>query len=234
MQKTNSLSVIIPAFNEEAGINNAVTENLKVLKNFQIDFEIIIVDDGSSDGTETIIRDNFLNHANIRCHFKKKNEGFGSACKKGIELAGKENVILVSVDSPLTSEIISLFYQHINNADILVGYRIERKGYTWRMKLNSLMFHWLVSHLFDMKLKDYNWLHLYKREIFQHITIEYSGIFMLAEVLIKARRNDFRIVEIPVEMIKRSGGVATAGSWKTAFQTAGDLFSFYFTIHKRK
>jgi len=228
MRETHSLSVIIPAYNEEVGIKHAVMTNIDVLNKFQLDLEVIIVNDGSFDSTDSIVRENFLNIPHIKYHDKKKNSGFGAAMRTGIELSSKEQVMFVPVDSPLTDEIMQKFYDHINKADILVGYRTERKGYTYRMRLNSWLFHGLVSTLFRMNLKDYNWIHLYRRKIFDGINIEYNGIFMLAEVLIKAKRKGFTIIEFPVEMIKRSGGVATAGSWKAAFQTAGDLFSFYF------
>ena len=175
----------------------------------------------------------FLNLIFIK-YFKKKNEGFGSAIRKGIELAVKKFVMFVPVDSPLTEDIMQSFYENIDKADILVGYRIEKKGYSWRMKLNSRIFHVLVSKLFNMKLKDYNWIHLYRREIFNEIIIQYNGIFMLAEVLIKGKQKGYTITEFPVEMIKRSGGVATAGSFKAALQTARDLFSFFIITRYKK
>ena len=191
MHNKYSLSLIIPAYNEEQGINNAILANLDVLKDKVINFEIIIIDDGSKDNTKKIVEENFINTNNIKFH-SKSNGGFGSAVKKGIELAEKDYIMFAPVDSPLTNEVLNTFLSYIGKADILVSYRKSRKGYSQRMKLNSFIYHFLISKLFRLSLRDYNWIHLYKRELFnKDIEITYDGIFMLAEVLIKAKRKGY-------------------------------------------
>lgn len=223
-----SVSILIPAYNEEQSIENALIENIKILNISHYDYEIIIVDDGSTDRTLAIIQKGFSNNPRIKV-FSKINGGFGSAIKYGIKKCSKDYVLCIPVDSPLTKEVFDQFNQHFNKGDVLVAFRKKRLGYTWRMKLNSSLFHFLVTNLFHIKLNDFNWIHAYRRTIFDKINIEYSGIFMLAEVLIKAKRNNLSIIEFPVDMIKRSGGVATAGSWRAALKTLGDLLHFYFS-----
>ena len=223
-----SISLIIPAYNEQEGIQFAIEENLKILNTFNINHEIVVINDGSKDNTENIIQGAISCYQNIRL-YSKKNGGFGSAIKYGVEKAKYEYILCVPVDSPLTKDVFQQFYNNFEKADVLVGYRIKRLGYTLRMKLNSWVFHQLVSTLFGMKLKDYNWIHAYRKSIFDKINIEYFGIFMLSEVLIKAKRTGCSIKEFPVEMIKRSGGVATAGSWKAVCKTFSDMIKFYFS-----
>lgn len=225
---TKALSVIMPIYNEEDLILNSIETNLSILSGSGLDYELILVNDGSTDNTEKVIQQHF-SFDNRLVYHKKENGGFGSAVSRGISLARKENIVFMSVDSPFTPEVFEAFASQIGTTDVLVAYRRKRLGYTARMHLNSWLFHKMVRLLFGLRLRDYNWVHLYKKHIFDTISIEYNGIFMLAEVLIKAKRKGFSIAEFPVDMIKRSGGVATAGSWKVAFRTLGDLLDFYFS-----
>jgi glycosyltransferase involved in cell wall biosynthesis len=226
-----SLSVIIPVYNEEKSLLDSVLTTLSVLDSGPLDYELIIVNDGSTDDSKEIINLNFEDHKKITIHHKQTNGGFGSAVKAGIQLASKENILIIPVDSPLSNETFKSFYLNINKADIIVGCRTSRKGYSLRMKLNSIIFHWLVSKMFAMKLKDYNWIHLYKTRIFKSndIQIESNGIFMLAEVLIKAKRMNFTFFEISVEHNERIYGIPTASGFMTSLKTAKDLFSFFFS-----
>lgn len=118
----------------------------------------------------------------------------------GFSIAKYTYIMCVPVDSPLDENMFTAFTKHIHHADVLVSYRVARLGYSFRMKLNSWLFHILVSFLFNMKLKDYNWIHLYHRKIFDEgkISIQSKGLFALAEVLIKANKRAFTFCEFPV------------------------------------
>ena len=229
MKRKQSLSLVIPAYNEEAMIERSINSNLYVLKRTEIDYEIVIIDDGSKDSTRKIIEEKFAKLSNVKI-FSKSNGGFGSAVRKGIELSSKDYVMFVPVDSPLDEQTLDIFISHLGKADILVSYRIERKGYSLRMKTNSSVYHFIISLLFGLSLKDYNWIHLYDKMIFQKITIENNKIFMPAEVLIKAKRLGYTFYEFPVEMQERTTGRKTAASYKAAAQTFFDAIKFFFGL----
>ncbi|MFH2142211.1 MAG: glycosyltransferase family 2 protein [Bacteroidota bacterium] len=221
-----TLSLIIPAYNEEKSIKTALLENLIVLENSKYSFEIIVIDDGSVDNTKKIIIENFSTNNNI-IFLSKPNGGFGSAIKKGIMLSKGDYIMFAPVDNPLNNNLLNLFLSNIGKADILVSYRILRKGYSTRMKFNSWAYHLIISALFRLPLKDYNWIHLYKKEIFKNISIKNERIFMLAEVLIKAKWLNYSFYEFPVEMQERKYGKKTAASFKSAFYTFSDAIMFY-------
>lgn len=222
------VSVIIPAYNEEAIIETAVRQAYEVLVSHAADFEIIVVNDGSSDNTAAILNACFGNVPAIRIHHKNKNEGFGSAIRTGIALSTKTYFFCVPADSPLTIELYLAFSAHAAKADVLVSYRQQRVGYTPLMLFNSWLYHKTISILFGMHLRDYNWIHLYHRKIFDEgkITIEYNGIFMLAEILIKARRKGFTFYEFEVRQIQRLTGIATAAKPSAMLRTFFDVVSF--------
>lgn len=222
-----SLSLIVPAYNEGENIHYAVETNRKTLQTAGIDFEIIIIDDGSQDHTRKIVEENFISLPGFK-FYSKPNGGIGSAIKTGIALATKNYITFAPVDSPLTQEVLVAILSNLGKADILVAYRLARRGYSWRMKLNSSLYHFLISHLFGLRLKDYNWLHVYRKEVIDTIPIENGYIFMLAEVLIRAKRLGLSFYEFPVQMEARTKGSPTAASFKAALRTARDMFHFYF------
>lgn len=232
MADKTSLSLIIPAYNEEKGIRGAIQENLKVLAESFACFEIIAVDDGSRDGTLRLIEQSAAGIPEVKWT-SQPNGGFGSAVRRGIGLARMDYVMFAPVDSPLTREVLDAFLSHMGEADVLVSYRVSREGYSPRMKLNSSVYHFLISALFGLSLKDYNWIHMYKRSMFENdVRIENGGIFMLAEVLIKAHRKGYTFSEFPVAMRARQDGNATAASFKAAWRTARDMVEFFWRTRK--
>jgi len=234
MSNKTSISLIVPVYNEEDLLKDAINTNLDSLIKNEIEYEVIIIDDGSTDNTRYIISEHFVNNPLIKYHFKT-NEGFGSAIIKGIELSKKKYIMFAPVDTPLSINMLKDFLIHIGKADILISYRLKREGYSIRMKLNSIIYHFIISKLFKLSLKDYNWIQLYDRKIFQGgIVITNLGVFMLAEVLIKARDNGYSFYELPGAMHKRKIGKPTAASNKVIFRTLIDIFKFFFKYKPQK
>lgn len=223
-----SVSVIIPAYNEEAIIQSAVRAALDILAASEADFEIIVVNDGSRDSTGRILDDAFAAESGIQIYHKQINEGFGSAIRTGLRLAKKKYIFCVPADSPLTVDLYKAFSGYATRADVLVSYRRVKLGYSFRRHLNSYVYHKLVTVLFGMNLRDYNWIHMYHRKIFDEgkIEIEYNGIFMLAEILIKAKRAGFSFYEFEVEQKERLTGIATASKLTAIIKTLGEMISF--------
>lgn len=223
-----SVSVIIPVYNEEQIIESSVRTNFNLLTQYNCDFEILIVNDGSRDQSNQIINHCFSEHPNILIFQKAVNEGFGSAVKLGIQLAQKKFILCVPADSPLKAEVLESFIKAAHHADIIVGYRVERLGYSWRMKLNSAAFHFIVKNLFDIHLRDFNWIHMYNRRVFSEngIGITSKGLFMLAEVLISAKRKGYSFYEIPVLQTQRITGVATASMYSTVIMTLKEIIAY--------
>jgi glycosyltransferase involved in cell wall biosynthesis len=229
-------SIIVPVFNEEELIVDSLSRTIDSLKSFKITYEIIVVDDGSSDASEYLVRQAFGSLSELRQCKHIKNMGLGAALRTGILHAVGEFILCVPVDSPLNKKVLGSFINNRAKGDVLVGYRINRKGYTWYMKFNSYLYAHMVSILFNIKLRDYNWVHSYHRRIFDKgkVTINNNRIFMLAETLIKARDLGFVIYEFPVDQEVRIAGTPSASKVKNMIQTMLDLFRFYFLWIKKQ
>lgn len=231
--KQISLSLIIPVYNEEETILSAIESNLNALKKYLTNYEIIIVNDGSQDNSQAIIN-NFINgKENFIAIEKEINQGMGSAVRLGIEHAKFDYILPVPADCPLDENTLNNFLSNLDKVDVLIGYRPQRVGYSLRMQINSIVFHKLISRLFKINLKDYNWIHLYKRKIFfdDGITISSNGIMMLAEILIKAERKGMFMKEIEIVQRARLTGTATAAKFITVIKTIIEIFALHKEIN---
>ena len=223
-----SISIIVPIYNEEEAIISSIFRNITVLQSFHCDFEIILVNDGSKDNSLEIIKSEFSKLPYVRILSYEENGGIGKAIRSGLDICSKEYILCVPVDSPLNNDMFGSFVSNIGKADVIVSYRRERIGYSYRMKINSYAFHLLISKLFQMRLTDYNWIHCYHRKIFDEkkITLHANGIFILAEVLILAQRNKYTIIEIPVDQEIRLTGIATASKLSAIINTLKEMVAF--------
>jgi len=228
MDHPHSFSIITPVYNEASIIEEAILQNIMVLENAHVQYEIMVVDDGSQDNSGHILRKKFSGNSRIKIIHHATNVGFGGAVKTGIKNAANTYLLCVPADSPLTDELFSAFKNSLTKADVIVSYRIARLGYTPRMRLNSAVYHFLIEIMFDIHLQDFNWIHLYHRRIFEEGKIEITakGIFMLAEVLIKAQQNGFTFFEIPVVQSERLTGIASASKFSVMLKTFFEMLQF--------
>lgn len=215
MSSDISLTIVIPAYNEEEIIVSSVQQTINAVASAVTDFEVIVVDDGSADATQALIEANLHKWDHTRLVINEQNGGFGAAVSTGIAAATKEFILCVPVDSPIDRETLLPFLTLAPNTDVIASYRIARVGYTLQMRFNSWVYHKMVRALFGLKLRDYNWIHLYRRAIFQKVNFRSRGIFMMVELLVEAHRNGYRISEIPVTQKERITGIATSVKFST-------------------
>src|SRR3990167_1536086 len=129
MENKPDFTVIVPVYNELGRITDSINTSLSTLKSFEIDYELIIVNDGSTDGSE-------------------KEINLFSTIQVGIKNSTNTYIIFVPVDSPLTPEVFGAFHNNLGKADILVSYRKVRLGYTLRMKFNSWLYNKVIGLFF--------------------------------------------------------------------------------------
>ena len=234
--RSPSLSMVMPTYNEEPGLEEAVLHTHKALTELGLDFEIIIVDDQSADGTAQIAKELSQKLENVSAYRHMKNQGIGGAFKTGISHAGKEFVMLIPVDNPLNSEEILAFISRMSICDIVVGVRVERVGYSTFSKFCSFTYNRvLVPLLFNIGISDVNWIQAYRLSLFRDktITITCNGIFFLVEILVHARRARLVIVEVPSSMRRRLYGTPTSHRPKVILGTFRDMVDFFIDINLR-
>tara|TARA_B100000315_G_C14482759_1_gene543706 strand:- start:154 stop:912 length:759 start_codon:yes stop_codon:yes gene_type:complete len=207
-----SISVVMPAYNEESNLEKAVEQTRDTFSSLNFDFEIFIINDKSTDKTGEKAEKLAVSNGNIQVFHHEKNQGSGGAFRTGINRATKEYVIFVPIDNPLDREDIEAYLPWMNICDIVVGCRVERVGYTRFSRIASFFYNrLLIPLLFNVGISDVNWIHIYKRKLFSDNIIEFqsSSFFFFVEILILAKRKQLLIVEVPARMKKRLYGKGT-------------------------
>lgn len=203
------LSIVVPAYNEAHSLATALKAMAAGVVTVGVPFEIMVVNDGSTDETGQIADALAEALPSTRVVHHGANQGFGGAVRTGIRNATYDLVLVSPVDSPPTGPEVQRFLTAAAHADIVIGYRETRPGYNAWMRVGSKWFHRLVCWLFDLPFRDVNWIHLYRRAVVESLSLRQSGIVFLTEVLAKARRKGYLIAEIPSEMRPRRAGRAT-------------------------
>jgi glycosyltransferase involved in cell wall biosynthesis len=220
------LSVIVPAFNEAGLLEDTIRRLRNALDGLQLHAEIIIVDDGSRDGTALIADRLAAELTNVAtCH--QTNQGIGGAFRTGVERASGEYLILWPADMPAEVSDLEPYARQFENADVIVGVRRARVGYNPVMHLNSWIYPRLVRFLFGLRLRDVNWIHAYRRQQFLKIHLTQRGIPMLVEALVRLRDLGLTFVEVEVDMKARAGGVASAARPRVMWRTLKGLFELW-------
>jgi len=221
MANFESLTIFFPMWNEESYIHPAVDAARAVCSQLigdgEIgDYEILIVDDASSDGTSAIADRLAECDPHVRVIHHPKNRKLGGSLKTGFAAARGELVLYTDADLPfdLHDVIRACRLLRTHDADAVCGYRTHRDGEGWRRVLYSATWNALVRAAFGVKQRDVNFsFKLVRRSVFEHIVLTSEGSFVDAELLIQLHRFGYRVIQIGVDYFARNRGVSTLSSW---------------------
>jgi glycosyltransferase involved in cell wall biosynthesis len=230
----DTISAVLPAFNEEENIEKATRRMAEVLASLKLrDWEVIIVDDGSIDQTPEIV-DRLVAEEpdHIRGFHHQPNRGYAEALKTGFLAARHQLIFYTDSDNQFDVGELVDFLPLIENADIVNGFRIYRFDPLTRLVL-SWGFNLLVRTVFRIKVKDIDCaFKLFRREVFDKVTIESKKFFVDAEILAKARYHGFRMAEIGVRHYPRPAGRSTVRPSHIP-STLKELAAIWINIHSK-
>jgi glycosyltransferase involved in cell wall biosynthesis len=222
----SSLSVVLPAYNEEANAQSAVEQVSAVAQQLGMDYEIILVNDGSTDRTGEIARELMERIPNFRLVEHYPNRGYGGSLKAGFAAATKDLVAFVPADNQFDFSEITRLLERLDEAAIVSGNRAEREDHFIR-KVNAFGWNTVVRLLFGYLCHDIDCgFKLFRREILDHVTIVSDGAMIDTELLAGARARGYRIAEVPVTHLPRVGGEATGANIKVIARAFRDLARF--------
>lgn len=222
------LSVLMPAYNEEAGLTRSVDLVLSKLDDLGIAAEILIVDDGSSDRTGAIADELAARHERVRAFHHPVNRGIGAGFVTGVAQARGEWAILIPADLALDLDELHKYLDAAPGADIVVGIRSDRSDYTLFRRLVSWTNIHLIQALFGMRQRQFNYISMYRLDVLREMEIEYwRSAFFFAEILIKAQALGWRLVEVEIRYLPRASGRATGARLGLIARTGVDMFCFW-------
>lgn len=223
-KRTISLTVFFPCHNEQGNIERVVQQAIEVLPTISDDYEIIIVNDGSTDRTAEIADRFAETNPLVRVVHHPANRGYGGALQSGFHSATKEWVFYTDGDGQFDLHDLPGLLESVDNYDIVTCYRIRRQD-TLLRKLNGWAWSKLVNLLFRFKIKDVDCaFKLYRRKIFDHIEMHSEGALIDTEILARAIRADYRITQRGVRHYPRIAGEQSGASFKVILRAFKELF----------
>ncbi|NUN64564.1 glycosyltransferase family 2 protein [Pseudanabaena biceps] len=212
-----SLSVVLPAYNEAENIGRVIANVVDYLGDHGICYEIIVVNDGSTDKTQAIVTELAIANSCIRLINHPQNLGYGSALRSGFDQALHEYIFLTDGDGQFEINDLDHFLPCIHNAQgsllskIVIGYRVKRADMFLR-SLNAWLYHIFIQWVLGIKARDIDCaFKLFPKSIYQSIKpIKSNGALFSAEFLLKTK--EFSTVELPVKHLPRKFGSATGAN----------------------
>jgi len=231
-QTVVSISVFFPCYNEQDNVARTVERALAVLEKLNADFEVIIVDDGSSDSTARIADEIADRDSRVKVVRHPSNLGYGAALQSGFRAAAKELVFYTDGDGQFDIGEMPPLLPLMEQYDIVTCYRLNRRDNLIR-KINGWCWTKLVCLLFNMKIRDIDCaFKLYKREIFDSIKLSSSGALIDTEIMARAIRKGYRFTQKGVHHYPRTAGTQTGANTKVIFRAFKELFKLYSQIRK--
>jgi putative flippase GtrA len=220
----HSLSIVLPAYNEEAVIGTTLEQVLNVLAGLVKDFEVIVVNDGSTDRTGAIISAMMEVEPRVRAVTHTRNQGYGAALADGFAAATKELTLFMDSDGQFDMRDLARLLLFIDEYDAVIGYRLHRQD-TWVRKLNAWGWNVLIRRALGIHVRDIDCaFKLLHTDFLQQHPLETRGAMINAELLYKLKRAGCTYREVGVHHLPRQGGRATGANLRVIVRAFRELF----------
>ena len=230
--RSPSISVFFPCYNEVNNVAAVAERAIEVLEGLGVDFEVIIVDDGSSDGTKELADQIAAQNTSVKVVHHPTNLGYGAALQSGFGAARKDLVFYTDGDGQFDMKEMPALLPLMAKYDIISCYRINRQDNIIR-KLNAWCWTRLVNILFRMQIRDIDCaFKLYKRKIFDEIQMSSTGALIDTEILARAKQKGYTISQRPVHHYPRTAGKQTGANIKVILRAFKELFGLYKKIRR--
>jgi glycosyltransferase involved in cell wall biosynthesis len=227
------MTIFFPMWNEELTIERAVAAAFEagddLVRRGEVgEYEVLIVDDASTDDTAAIADKLAGEHPKVRVVRHETNRKLGGSLKTGFENARGELVLYTDADLPfdMAEAAKAVRLMRIYQADIVSAYRLDRTGEGFRRLVYSYVYNHLVQLVFGLRMRDMNFaFKLVRRRVFDHIRLESEGSFIDVELLARAHRLGYQIVQFGVDYFPRTRGISTLSSNAVIAKIVGEMMT---------
>lgn len=209
---SEGISLVIPVYNEATSITKAVKDGLAVLSRLTGDYELIIVESGSTDNSAAVVDNLAEGNERVKVVHQRIKKGLGSALKEGFGAARGEYIFYMDGDNPFRMSEFERGFPLLTGTDIICGYRVNRQD-TFTRAVYSKIFNLMMKTLFGVKVRDVQvGFKMLRKSIFDKVQLQADSMFIDAELLIKARKAGYRIAELGVEYLGNPSGTSSVTS----------------------
>jgi len=229
------LTVFFPAYNDSGTIASMVIAAVRTAARLTPDFEVLVINDGSRDGTAEIADELARLYPEVRVVHHPQNRGYGGALRSGFSNASKDLIFYTDGDAQYDPrEMAQLWEQMTDGVDLVNGYKISRSDPLHRIVIGRL-YHHVVKRLFGLAVRDVDCdFRLMRRSIFQRVSLEKSSGVICLEMMKKVTDAGFRIVEVPVHHYHRAYGKSQFFNFPRIVRTAIDVLRLWWALSVRR
>ena len=233
--KPAGLTVFFPAYNDSGTIASMVIRAVHAASEITPEYEVVVVDDGSTDATAQIADELARTYPHVRVVHHPKNRGYGGALQTGFRSATKEFIFYTDGDAQYDpAELNVLWAKMSRDADLVNGYKISRSDPLHRVIIGRV-YHHLVSFMFGLTVRDVDCdFRLMRRTIFERINLEKTSGVICLEMMKKIQDAGFRIVEVPVHHYHRAYGRSQFFNFRRIAKTGVDVMRLWYALVIRR
>jgi glycosyltransferase involved in cell wall biosynthesis len=230
-ESATGLSVFFPAYNDSGTIASLVIAAIQSAAKLTPNHEVIVVNDGSSDGTARILEELARIYPQFRIVTHEVNRGYGGALRSGFATASKEIVFYTDGDAQYDpSEMEALWREMRADVDLVNGYKISRSD-PWHRIFIGPVYHHTVKFMFGLRVRDVDCdFRMMRRSIFDRVRLEKNSGVICLEMMKKIQDSGFRIVEVPVHHYHRAYGKSQFFNFPRIYRTGLDVLKLWFAL----
>ena len=227
-----SISVFFPCYNEQDNLQRTYESATTILTRMGVEYEIILVDDGSMDTTPKIADAIAAADAKVKVVHHQRNMGYGLALRSGFKAATKSLVFFTDSDGQFSLEELPALLPLMRQYDIISCYRLNRQE-SFIRRCNAWCWTNLVCVVFGLKIRDINCaFKLYKRYVFAGMELRSTGALINAEIFARAKKRGFKISQVGVHHFPRTIGLQTGANFLVVFRAFWELLTLHSVIKR--
>jgi len=226
-----SITFVVPALNEERALADTVAVIRSAATRVSLDHEIIVVDDGSTDGTFAVANRLAQEQTSLSVIRHKTNLGLGAAYKTGVKASRKHYLILVPADDVWPEEALVQILGRLGEADIIIPY-IELAGDKSALRrLLSRIYTAGINFLFRLSVPYYNGIVVHRTDLIRSVTIRADDFSYQTEALVKLLRHGHDFVSVPTRTRARPSGRSKAFGVRNVTRVLKSIFVLFVETH---
>ena len=229
MKKYN-ISFVFPMFNESGKIEETIRRISDLAKSICVDYELVIVDDASTDGSGDLVSRLAAGDQHIKLIRFVVNTKFGGALNAGLKSAQKNIIVYTDSDLPAKEEDIILALEHLNQADVVTAYSTVIKNPNIKRLVMSKVYNFLVHIFFGLKIRDINsGLKVYKKEVLRGLDFKSRSPFIDVEIFAEINKRGFKIAQFGLIFDPCEKSHSAISSFSVVARTFRDMLVYKFS-----
>lgn len=214
------LSVVMPALNEEANIEGALTACLSSFDTFRIRGEVIVVNDGSTDATGALALGFSRRDARVRVLTHPQPKGIGASFWDGVDAAHGSAVVMLPGDGENDPSEIFRYHDILRSVDIVIPFVYNKHARSLYRNALSFAYRFIINTTFMVYFNYTNGTNIYRRTVLKELRHRSTGFFYQTDILIRLVKKGYLFAEVPYRLGVRRGGVSRAATFPSFLQVA--------------